>query len=995
MRKCSLVLISFLLSLTAVVAQTTVKVDPLIERFLGNVSTLDRDKYFLLHVSHGNDNDYLKFYRDYNVARNVGRGYWSQEPFAQAKKLTGSIGVYPAPKNSDDKSVRSVVNAVGTAHPKNVIRYNINTEKAAAWVAEYYKNFAKDNERPLYYEPMNEPFVHSNDSIFRVQQPNAQKMKRRMAEWYAAIGKKLSETPELKKMRVVGYASAWPTMEHWGGRAKIFGHWHNNMKMFMDVAGPHMYGFSVHLYDGLNVTGESGKRSGSNSEAILDMIETYSQYKWGRVKPHAITEYGGIAKDEDYGAAYSDLKTSQHNAATNGLLFNLLEREDNLAISIPFTTGKAAWFLTSKKNPEHHPYGAALFYPTIIDRTKKKFHERFKGWKYTRRVDFYRLWSEVSGKRVFFSTNNPDIQVQAFKNGKKLYVALNNLDRKNQVVNLQVLSGLNGLVKVRIKRLKIYPQKNPQYIDTQNSTAPQQLTLEPTETVVLEYEFNQTLATQNTIQRQKYYSSTHMQEIKANTPLNFGFSGVKTGQGIAVLRMSIGRNKNASKRPVVKLNGTTLQVPDNWKGGDQRSRDLFFGMIEIPVPMELIKANNQVTIQFSDNHGSVSSVVLSVEYYSGDSLPGGGNTPVLADGDYQLGSAKDAQLLAGIGANNGTARMQDVSSSAAQIWTVKHYQDNIYTIQNTLTKEYLEVPQAKCVNGKGSRVGTYKQVLGPHQRWKILKKGNQYELRPAHCEAQALDREAGALNAYTQIYPIANNINQRWKIIPVFKQVVADGTYYLGSITNNQHLMALNTGNHNARMAAPANSPDQHWEIKHQGDDIYTIQNLTSKRYLEVPYAECKANQGTNVATYTYANNTHQQWKIVKKGSQHELRPAHCQTQALDRAFGAIDANVQIYPVVNNNNQRWLIKSINTNSRISENLAGQPETLAKAYPSPTTGQLTVEGATGIGFIYTAVGQRVMKVHITKQKRTIDVSGLVPGTYMIILDQRHFIKFMKK
>ena len=56
------------------------------------------------------------------------------------------------------------------------------------------------------------------------------------------------------------------------------------------------------------------------------------------------------------------------------------------------------------------------------------------GWVYTNRIHFYDLWKEVKGKRVFATTDNPDIQVQAFTNDKQLYVALNNfLVRPNEV----------------------------------------------------------------------------------------------------------------------------------------------------------------------------------------------------------------------------------------------------------------------------------------------------------------------------------------------------------------------------------------------------------------------------------------------------------------------------------------------------------------------------------------------------------------------------------
>ena len=59
------------------------------------------------------------------------------------------------------------------------------------------------------------------------------------------------------------------------------------MKMFIGRAGEYMDAFSVHLYDGINVTGTDSKRSGSNSEAVLDMIEAYTSVRFGSPKPLA------------------------------------------------------------------------------------------------------------------------------------------------------------------------------------------------------------------------------------------------------------------------------------------------------------------------------------------------------------------------------------------------------------------------------------------------------------------------------------------------------------------------------------------------------------------------------------------------------------------------------------------------------------------------------------------------------------------------------------
>ena len=104
------------------------------------------------------------------------------------------------------------------------------------------------------------------------------------------------------------------------------------MKMFIDRAGEYMDGLSVHLYDGINIVGKSSRRSGSNSEAILDLTENYSFIRLGKVLPLAVTEYGGI---DNTSKGYHPIASVRTVASFNHILFNLLEREDKMLISIP------------------------------------------------------------------------------------------------------------------------------------------------------------------------------------------------------------------------------------------------------------------------------------------------------------------------------------------------------------------------------------------------------------------------------------------------------------------------------------------------------------------------------------------------------------------------------------------------------------------------------------------------------------------------------------
>ncbi|AUP78946.1 carbohydrate-binding domain-containing protein [Flavivirga eckloniae] len=573
----------------------TVTIDQSVQRYLGTVSDLDRTKYFRIHSNTTSDPEMNTFYSDYNVTR--GRGFWG--PYSYAKSQTGSVGNYPPYKNGPG-GVRNVSSFVSTEHPKNVIRYNLDMVAAANWAVEYWKDFVNDNGRAEFFELMNEPFVHSDDAVFAAQQPDANLMRIRMADWYNEVGKKIHAEPLLANMKVIGYSSAWPSMELWD-----FGHWNSRMKMFIDRAGANMDGFSTHLYDGINVTGQDSFRSGSNSEAILDLIEAYSHIKFGFVKDHAITEYGGIAKG--YGPNYSDTESSQTVKSFNNILFNLLEREDRMAISIPFATDKSLWFLTAANN--YQPYGAVLLRPTNLGQPNPA------GWVYTPKVYFYDLWKEFKGKRVEVSSNDFDIQAQAFVNGTKMYVAINNLDTASKTVSLNFADAFSGFQNVRIKALKVYDNSPPVFTNTLSTNAPSSITLIGGETVTLEYSFSNSLTFDNAIRRTKYYASTYLKSITSGSNMSFSFNGVSSGSGKAMLRMSIGRKHNVTKAPTVKVNGTTVSVPNNWKGYDQANRTDFFGTIEIPVPINLIQTNNTVTLTFPDSGGRVASLILQVEKY--------------------------------------------------------------------------------------------------------------------------------------------------------------------------------------------------------------------------------------------------------------------------------------------------------------------------------------------------------------------------------------------
>ena len=110
-------------------------------------------------------------------------------------------------------------------------------------------------------------------------------------------------------------------------------------------------------------------------------------------------------------------------------------------------------------------------------------------------------------------------------------------------------------------------------------------------------------------------------------------------------------------------------------------------------------------------------------------------------------------------------RMADAENTDDQKWVSNHLGDNIYTFKNVASGRFLEVPLAKCADNDGQNVSTSTDSEENHRRWKVIKRGAQYELQPVHCSSKSLDRDLSvAINSNVQIYNTTGQANQLWNL---------------------------------------------------------------------------------------------------------------------------------------------------------------------------------------------------------------------------------------
>ena len=184
----------------------------------------------------------------------------------------------------------------------------------------------------------------------------------------------------------------------------------------------------------------------------------------------------------------------------------------------------------------------------------------------------------------------------------------------------------NPVESIKIKHL--YENNTIPVLDeTTVSVAPSQVELGKEATMILEYTFKNKVLLSETSTETKIYADSYLKSISASQPNLFKFKTselTKTEYGELVLRLGIGRDHPAANGtfvfPRVYFNDTELVVPTDWRGYDQKTRDRFFGVLEIPVPYELIDTkltpDNIVKVVFSDGGGHISSAVLQTFDFS-------------------------------------------------------------------------------------------------------------------------------------------------------------------------------------------------------------------------------------------------------------------------------------------------------------------------------------------------------------------------------------------
>ncbi len=629
----NLVFIPLFFGAWSTIAQDTLDINVHVKHSVNGYSEFDRSRHIIFHDDlNGNewDSDQQKYdlFEQYDVyyGRNNGNIVWEYNNTREDPNKPGwpdlnhlkSRGAASISSHANDVGVHRLENRYanmmiggqesmyphGQATSREGLVY-ADYEATAEFYGQYIKEFfgeggTSGRPKPRFFEVMNEPFVKAN---------KLGTTREGIAELHNVVANRVRElAPDVM---VGGYSAAHPAFE-----ASDFNHWRNNWKMFIDVAGENMDFFSFHLYDnapeGTSNMDAMTYRTGSNIQAIMDMINHYSYLKLGETKPFSISEYGWLCSGCEDNTPYDPKEDWYNLRSFNSMLLQILERQDQVVHSIPFFLLKANW--AKPAGAEYNGYQARL----MRELGELPGEQAHGGYIFTHLLKFYQFWAELDGVRVDTWTKDPDIQLDAYVDGSALFLVVNNLEFEDR----ELILNLNGLESNSLNQLtvtQLYGDENdlPTLDTVDYADFIERITIKKEATVMLKYEFNEAISISEENNESTVFSDTYFQPIKAGEKQTYSFSDLNVGAaGEAILRLGLGRDHGKSLKPTVSVNGTNVNVPEDWRGFDQKTRDRFFGVIEVPVPFSSLSENTTVEITFDDGGGHVTSMGFQVFNFS-------------------------------------------------------------------------------------------------------------------------------------------------------------------------------------------------------------------------------------------------------------------------------------------------------------------------------------------------------------------------------------------
>ncbi|MGC6456269.1 MAG: beta-agarase [Coraliomargaritaceae bacterium] len=483
-----------------------------------------------------------------------------------------------------------------------------NIDAAAELSAAVMKYAYNDFTRPAYYEPLNEPHwaYHKGDHI---------------AQWHLRTKEEVQKlSPDVK---VGGYCSS--VSYFFQDEYRV---WDSFEKFMLNTDGKLDF-YSFHTYDYYRLESDTivGRvQSGLPLEGTFDMVAASASNHFGEEKPIVVSEHGGSPWDTPPGA-YRGEKAAGYLAEKHfprsGFSGSDFEWEmkkrsiiDFVHVSSmiantmtfldhPHVLKKAVPFVLLHAYDWDPKYYAVLYVPNnYADKTD---------WVPSGMVNYYKFFQGVKGRRVQFFCSDPDVQTQAFVDGNKVYVVMNNLSSRPETIRLK---GINGDA-VRIRRFGRNQDFTPFFKEGTLDVA-EELILDGREAVVITAEQDLAIEEVSAVNELPFYGDCLCEKGRGGEPITLHISNLPVDEDLeyAILRVALAQEENQCEGVRIFFNGEELVVPsedaaDRYFDDTEKRGSDFATLKAIRIRTDLLQSRNELTVLFPNGQrGAVGSAVI-------------------------------------------------------------------------------------------------------------------------------------------------------------------------------------------------------------------------------------------------------------------------------------------------------------------------------------------------------------------------------------------------
>lgn len=412
-----------------------------------------------------------------------------------------------------------------------------------------------------------------------------------------------------------------------GGPCMSVGYFYKNnyqyfstLSKFIDNTQCKLDFYSFHVYDYLKWDASRNDFFGRVStglpmEGVLDLIPNYTINKYGKPVELVFSEHGGYISNDLEGAL--DFISNKYFPGS-GFAWEMKRRSISDFIMVSSAIANTMAFMNhpdvvKKGVPfillESFSWNPKYYYSLLVaDNFTDKSH-----WVESKLIYFYEFFKGVNGHRVQSECANPDIQQQAFVDGHKLFLVMNNLSDK--VENLKINFPSEGIQSIQIRRVGRNEDFTP-YLTEESALSLDGLQLKGRESMLITISYQDDIQETQQTNEEPFYGTEVTKQFSGTSTFTVNIPDLNNAK-YAYLRVGIGRPAGTDRKVEISLNGTALQVPDEDCATYLENESEFATTKIIRVDKSLLKTSNSISVTFPDGKmGGVGAVVLRVAYQS-------------------------------------------------------------------------------------------------------------------------------------------------------------------------------------------------------------------------------------------------------------------------------------------------------------------------------------------------------------------------------------------